>query len=485
MKIASKQTRWIYIIILVFFTIYSSISLVNHYMFRTYALDLGMYNQAIRNAASFQTPMFTLSHVGEEMPFLATHFSPVIFLFTPLYYIFGNYTLLLAQIAAILFGGFGAYLYAKHRMGGDSLTPLLALAHFLSIWGIYSALTYDFHCNVIGAMLVPWFFLFYEQKKYNQALIIMLLAFLSMETMPIWFAFIIIALTLTKFSLKEFLKVDLPLIALCVVAGIGIVFILMPWLQGNTSNLQLTRYLYLGNSPLQAIANLITSPDLLFKTLFTNTIGEPAYDYIKLEFHLMVLISGGLLFLLNPRFIVMLIPIYLQKLIPNDYNFWGINNQYSIEFVPILSISAITFLSGIRPKLRPYIAMAITALALGATLYTMENRVSKWYDGVNTRFYSKRHYHTEFDVKKINRAIRVAHASRAVSASSRLAPHITSQRIYHYPIVKDAEYILVLPNSNTWPLSYDDFQHSIDTLKQSESFSTIYSDKDLLIFKRK
>lgn len=484
MKIVNQHARWIYVIVLVFFSIYSSISLVNHYLFRTYALDLGMYNQAIRNAASLQTPMFTLSPGGEEMPFLATHFSPVIFVFTPLYYIFRDYTLLLVQIAAILFGGFGAYLYAKHRMGSDLITSLLALIHFLSIWGIYSALTYDFHCNVIGAMLVPWFFLFYEQKKYKQALFIMLIAFLSMETMPIWFAFIITALTLTKLSLKEFLKVDLPFIALCLVVGIGIVFVLMPWLQGNTSNLQLSRYLYLGNSPLQAFTNLITSPELLYKTLFTNTVGEPAYDYIKLEFHLMVLVSGGY-FLLNPRFLVMLIPIYLQKLIPNDYNFWGINNQYSIEFVPILSICAITFLSGITPKLRPHIAVAITTLTLGATLYTMENRVSKWYDGINTRFYSQRHYQTELDVKKINLAIRVTHGSSAVSASSRLAPHLTSQRIYHYPIVKDAEYIFILPNSSAWPLSYDDFQHSIDTLKQSKSFSMIYSDKDLLIFRRK
>lgn len=485
MNIAGKQTRWIYIIILVFFTINSSISLVNHYLFRTYALDLGMYNQALRNAACFHTPMFTLSPSGEEMPFLATHFSPVIFLFTPLYYLFRSYTLLLVQIAAILFGAFGSYLYAKHRMGSDLVTPLLALVHFLSIWGIYSALTYDFHCNVIGAMLIPWFFLFYEQKKYKQALIMMLLAFLSMETMPIWFAFVIMVLTLSKLNLKEFIKVDLPFIVLCVVAGITIVFVLMPWLQGNDSNLQLTRYLYLGNSPLQAFTNLITSPELLYRTLFTNTIGDTAYDYIKLEFHIMVLVSGGVLFLVNPRFLVMLIPIYLQKLIPNDYNFWGINNQYSIEFVPILSVCVITFLSEITPKLRPYIALAITALTLGATLYTMENRVSKWYDGINTRFYSKQHYQTEFDVKKIKQAIRVAQGSRAVSASSRLAPHLTSQRIYHYPIVKDATYILLLPNSNTWPLSYDDFQHSIDTLKQSENFRMIYSDKDLLIFKRK
>ncbi len=136
-----KHFVWFAIILSVFLVIFGAISLVNHYLFRTYALDLGMFNQAIRNAALFQKPTFTLSPTGQEMPFLATHFSPIIFLFTPLYYIFGNYTLLIVQIVAVLFGGVGAYFYSKNRMGNDMIIPIIVLIHFFSIWGIYSALT--------------------------------------------------------------------------------------------------------------------------------------------------------------------------------------------------------------------------------------------------------------------------------------------------------------------------------------------------------
>ena len=114
----------------------------------------------------------------------------------------------------------------------------------------------------------------------------------------------------------------------------------------------------------------------------------------------------------------------------------------------------------------------------------MENRVSKWYDRINTRFYNKQHYQTEFDIKRINEAIRITDGSKAVSASSRLAPHLNARKIYSYPFVKDAEYILLLPTSNTWPLSADDFKKSIDTLSNSQHFTKVYSDNDLLIFKR-
>lgn len=198
-----KHIVWLAFILSAFLVIYSSISLVNHYLFRTYALDLGMFSQAIRNASLFQKPTFTLSPTGQELPFLATHFSPIIFLFAPLYYFCGSYTLLIVQIIAILFGGVGAYFYSKHRMGNEKVIPIIALIHFFSIWGIYSALTYDFHCNVLGAMLVPWFFLFYERKQYKPAFITVVMAVLTIETMPLWFAFIITSLAITNFNRKK------------------------------------------------------------------------------------------------------------------------------------------------------------------------------------------------------------------------------------------------------------------------------------------
>lgn len=248
--------------------------------------------------------------------------------------------------------------------------------------------------------------------------------------------------------------------------------------------MQFERYQWLGESPMQVILNLILSPFNLFKVLFTNTTSDSAYDYIKMEFHIMVLVSGGILFLLRPRFLFMLIPIYLQKLIPNDYNFWGINNQYSIEFAPVLSLAAISTISEIKINYRLPFAIALTILTAIATAFTMENRVSKWYDGINTCFYSKKHYQAEFNIKRINEAIRVTDGSKAVSASSRLAPHLNARKIYSYPFIKDAEYVLLLPKSNTWPLSADDFNKSIDVLSHSQHFTKVYSDNDLLIFKR-
>jgi len=59
-------------------------------------------------------------------------------LVSPLYWIFGSYTMLLFQIAAIIFGGIGIYKYFINK-SSDSYLAVIAMVHFYSIWGIYSA----------------------------------------------------------------------------------------------------------------------------------------------------------------------------------------------------------------------------------------------------------------------------------------------------------------------------------------------------------
>ena len=101
-----NKFAYIYIL-LIFSFIFGLISLVNHYQFRTDALDLGMLNHALYNFAHFEQNLFTIDIAGEEVNYFGDHFSPIMFLYIPFYYLFGSYTLLLIQIVAIAFGGYG------------------------------------------------------------------------------------------------------------------------------------------------------------------------------------------------------------------------------------------------------------------------------------------------------------------------------------------------------------------------------------------
>ena len=110
-KIFSDSFSRAQIIAVVFFAIvYSLISLVNHYNFRTYAYDLGLMNNAMYDYAHFRFNNCTIIQ-PELKNYLSEHFELFILLLSPFSYLFGTYTLLIFQIVAILFGGFGVYRY--------------------------------------------------------------------------------------------------------------------------------------------------------------------------------------------------------------------------------------------------------------------------------------------------------------------------------------------------------------------------------------
>jgi len=96
---------------IVFFgLLYALISLVNHYTFRTYALDLGLYTNALYDYAHLQ---WNDSTVFKEVAvnLLSDHFDLYLIIFSPFGFIFQTYTLLIIQIIFVLIGGIGVYQY--------------------------------------------------------------------------------------------------------------------------------------------------------------------------------------------------------------------------------------------------------------------------------------------------------------------------------------------------------------------------------------
>ncbi len=476
------------LLVFIFFAlIFCSISLVNHYNFRTFALDLGMFNHAVYSLSQFKMPIYTLDPSGIEMSFFATHFSLITLLYAPFYYIFGSYTLLLIQIFAILFGGLGIYKYAIHNFPNQRRLPLFILIHFFSIWGIYSALSFDFHNNVIGAMLVPWFVYHVEKRNFPYSCLYFLLILFSKEVEALWLSFILIGLMIKNYKSyrRSFLKFEIPLLATSLIYGIILIGFIMPYLQGAENNLQLIRYKYLGDSLGEIIITLLTEPWRFYDILFTNTVNDTAYNYIKIETYVMMFMAGGFALFFRPAFLVMLIPIFAQKFLANNPVFWGINGQYSIEFVPIISLALIAFITKLKKHQTPII-LGLIAVSIGSTLITMKFRYSKWYDSINTQFYSRDHYAAIVDIKEVREALRIIDNDDIISTSSCLASHLAnSDKIYHFPIVKDAKYIVLFKETiKPFPFSGEGYKKELERVKNSGKFNILVDNKDLLILKK-
>jgi len=474
------------LVILGFAILYSTISMVNHYMFRTYALDLGIYNQAMYDYAHFR-----INHNTVFQPdfgnLLSDHFELLLIIVSPLYYLFGSYTLLIVQIVALLLGGQGIYKYVELISNSRKLA-IAAMIQFFLFYGIYSALTFDYHNNVVGTMLVPWIFYFIHKNKWKQSVFLFVLFLVSKENMALW-GFFIFAGIMIMYR-KDRKKLIFSAI-LCVVSLAYFLFVvkwLIPFLGKPGNGYMHFRYSVLGNNINEALTTIITRPLYAFKLLFINPLGTVEGDYVKTELHLAILLSGGILLFFRPYYLIMLLPIYGQKLFCDYVTYWGLGCHYSIEFAPIITIGAFTFINNIqKQRTRRNITYLLILFTAYVTLRTFRDDTYTYFTRENQRFYLKEHYTRAFDIKKAYSILKLIPENVPVSAQDEFVPRLAfREKIYTFPNVVDAEYILLLLEGGSYyPLFKEQYEQKVYEYLKNNTWSVFYNDYPFLILKKK
>lgn len=480
-----KSKKSVYLIIAIggFGILYSLISLVNHYFFRTYALDLGAYTNALYDYTHFQWNDSTVfKQVKENL--LADHFDLYLLIFAPLSLIFKTYTLLIVQIASLLLGGFGVYKYFSLSKRTERVA-LPAAIYFYLFFGIYSAISFDYHSNVVAAAIVPWFFYFFKRKGYLASGIILLLLLVSKENVSLWVAFICLGLLFEYRKDRKSVYYLLFFFVISVTYFVLITNAVMPAIS-NAGKYPHLRYSYFGKSSTDVLQYLITHPIDSIKVLFINHTGEPLGDYVKLQLHLLLLASGLYLLFLRPYYILMLVPIYFQKLYHDSWGFWGTEVQYSIEFAPIFAIGIFSVIADWKSeKLKKIFTILVIAGALFSTIRVMDYQ-SIWTDKGRIRFYQSHHYKRSYDVNVVYEQLNKIPDDAIVSAQSPFLPHLSLRdNIYQFPMVKDAEYIVYSFQDGTYPLRMEDFRKEIDKVRNLGEWEVQYEDWNITVLKRK
>lgn len=445
-----------------------------------------MFNHAMHNFGSFRMAEFSLSTDGAIHNYFADHFSPLLVLLSPLKYLFGSYTLLLIQLGSVIFGGIGVY---KLSLNAELSTKVgaIILIHFFSLWGIYFALSFDFHLNVIAAMLVPWLVLTYRTKNTLQFLVFALLILLSKENIALWLPFIIIGLVLVeKKKIRDLWRLEIPLIIFTFLYAISVLVLIMPGLSESGINMQLERYSFMGESFGDKLNYFLNNPLDPFRLLLDQRLDPNAPAGMKLEFHLVMLLSGGLLILFRPLYIIMLIPIYAQKFLSMHPIIWGINMQYSIEVLPVISLVTIDVLANMKSnawRLRLSILLALTALIV--TISRIENQVIPWWDNTNVAFYKAEHYQPFVPRAEVKKLESLIPASSRICVSSSLSPRLSFRKeISLFPNVLNADYIALL-EKDYYPLEQYDYYFSMDTLIYYGHYELVHRTENTFLYKRK
>ena len=276
------KNKWLILVFIFFGGVFASISFINHYNFRTYGWDLGINQNAIFDYAHFRWNDCMIMQPSFDNV-LADHFSLYPIIVSPFYWIFASYTMLVFQWGSILFGGLGIYKFV-HLISKSKKLATISVIHFFSIWGIYSALSFDYHDNVVAAMLVPWFLYYYRKEKYFKSILFFVFILISKENMALWAGFIALGLSFRHIINKEWSRLKLSgfLTFTAFLYFIVILKLIIPELS-NTDGVYLHHsFNALGSNFGEVIINIFKHPIRAIELLFENHSGDSFYDGIKL-----------------------------------------------------------------------------------------------------------------------------------------------------------------------------------------------------------
>ncbi len=457
--------------------VYCLISLVNHYLFKTYALDLGLYTHFMYEYAHFRrADLFMLDMAPQSA--LSAHFDLYLIILSPLVYVFGTYTLLIVQIAAVLLGGWGIYKLIGLYTDDDWL-PILATATLFFSFGVIHPFAFDYHSNVLTAMMLPWLLYFIKKQRFWQSSLMVVLFVLGKENLSLWLFFIAIGL------MWDYRKDRKTLWYLLAYALFGLAYfliinmIVMPKIGGEG----ISRYHHLGNNYAEIALQLITHPGEALRLLFANTSGFEHYDGVKEEFFICALATGLLFSILKPNYFLMLIPLIGQKMLSSYHLFWGVSLQYSVEFMPVLVVSSYLVIIRLKRQLPQWIlAGALLLSTVLTTFYTIG--LPKSYILVDHLcVYQGRHYEQKsFDAAYARELINQIPDDAYVCAATMFVPHLALREQiedFAYNPSTEAEYVLVTTRE------FDFSGNDTRKFRNIADYETVATDSTLFLLKRK
>jgi uncharacterized membrane protein len=115
-------------------------------------------------------------------------------------------------------------------------------------------------------------------------------------------------------------------------------------------------------------------------------------DYVKSECWLFFIFSGGIFLIFRPVWLWMLIPIFMQKFLHDQVQMWGVNDQYCIEFAPIITMGAVDALSGSLYGKQKNIIMALLVISAALVTLRLMDRTLALVPKSKIRIYQQAHW---------------------------------------------------------------------------------------------
>lgn len=419
------SNKWIFILIILYFITFSTLSILKHYSFNSQGYDLGIFDKAIWDMSRGN---FKGMHSLHGRPYFGFHFNPIILLNVPFYWIYPTPLIpLVIQTLSISLSGFVLYLIAKKKLKTELGALLIFISYFLNPT-INSVNLFDFHPMIMG---LPFIFLaiyFLDLKRYGLMILSLIIVGLSKEHL----IFLMLTFGIYIFFMHKKRRLGI-IMFICSIIWLHLTFnVITPYFYGEAG------YAYfalnqpeLGLSFTEIAKNVITNPNLILGRVFS-------LDSIGFLILLFTSIGFGLFAILSP--LILLLAIFEFGVIYYiGVEFREVFYQHSSSIIPFIFASTVFGILFISKKIKRYAKkLKIKNLVVGFTCFILSTSIlSTLIFGSFTILYDTDTFKVNTDYVNAGREIiSLIPEDAAVATQNWIIPHLNHRewiyKIKHY-----------------------------------------------------
>jgi uncharacterized membrane protein len=319
---------------------YSAFALIRFHTYLSASYDLVIFDQAVRSYAHLQPGISVMKGLhngfGPHFSVLGDHWSPILAVLAPLYWVSNSpVNLLVAQAVLFALAIPWVWLFTRRAFGGGAKATaaayLVSAAYALS-WPIASALAFDFHEVAFAPLLIAIALERLQAGRLRTALIALAALLLVKEDMGFLIAGIGIYLAVDRpGTLRRPVLTGLILVAVGLAASVVSIYVLIPAFGGHSG--YYWAYGALGGNVPQVIGHIIVHPVSSLRMLVTPR--------VKLE--TLLWLFGAFCFLpLRSPLTLAAVPLLLERMLDSKFpNWWVTEFHYNAYLVIILVFAAV------------------------------------------------------------------------------------------------------------------------------------------------
>jgi uncharacterized membrane protein len=433
---------------------YAAYALFRHWHFES-SYDLGIFDQLVWHVSRFDGPASSLRGYTNM---LGDHFSPIVALFAPLYWIVPSAeTLLVAQAVLLAASIVPVYAYARARLPA-SAALLLSIAYGL-FWGLQQAAGYDVHEVAFAPPVMAGLILAMDRGRWR------------------WFWIAAAVMMLIK---EELIGVLVFVGAFLIVRG-----------ERRRGSILLISSAAVFMTVVGVIIPAAGAGVFEYRSAFAEAIDHPwriptmlVTPGTKIMTAFLWIAPFALLPLFSPL-VVWLAPFACIRFLSTSPNHWGTIFHYSAPLAPVVAMAAADGLGRIIRRIGEPVARARTvATSAGVTVVLssiLPGHQPLW------RLLSPNMYITSAVHRSGQAALALVPPDASVVAQAAIASHLTHRdEIYVLDRqAREAEYVIAATHLSPWPAASE---HEIKTLvseRRRRGYALLFEQDGWILLRRK